>query len=219
MGADPLGRAAGALGRPRTQPRVSRKAPHPRESRDLAAHLPKTAWTRQLIKEGSLGPLVADFAFLRVTTIRAGLPGSRVWAIFRRSRGKDPELIYYLSNAPTTCPRTELVRVSGLRWPIETALEEGKSEVGMDQYETRGWVSWHHHMAHAFMAHLFLVHLCLVFKKSPALTVAQARRLIARALEDDQDGLPDILSIIAYHQQRNYAAYRPHRRRRLGQKA
>jgi len=26
--------------------------------------------------------------------------------------------------------------MSGLRWPVETALEEGKTELGMDHYET-----------------------------------------------------------------------------------
>lgn len=154
----------GVLGRPRTRPRVSRNAPRPREVRELANQLPKTAWTRHRIKEGSKGPLVADFAFLRVTTVRDGLPGPRVWAIFRRSCGSEPGLKFYLSNAPTTCPCAEFVRVSGLRWPVETALEEGKGEVGMDHYETRSWVSWHHHMAH-----LFLTRLCLVFKKKSCL--------------------------------------------------
>ena len=160
---EPPGR--GVLGRPRTKPRVSRSAPRPREMQELAAQLPRAAWSRHLIKEGSKGPLMADFAFLRVTAIRGGLPGPRVWAIFRRHRGRDPEFKFYLSNAPATCPRSEFIRLSGLRWPVETALEEAKGEVGLDQYETRSWVSWHHQMAHAFMAHLFLVHLCRVFKK------------------------------------------------------
>lgn len=162
---EPPGR--GVLGRPRTKPRVSRHAPRPLELQELAAQMPKTAWSRHLIKEGSKGSLMADFAFRRVTTLRDGLPGPRVWAIFRRRRGKEPDLKFYLSNAPASCPHSEFIRLSGLRWPIETALEEGKGEVGMAQYETRSWISWHHHMAHAFLAHLFLVHLCQVFKKKP----------------------------------------------------
>jgi len=72
---------------------------------------------------------------------------------------------FYLSNAPTNCPLHEFVRVSGLRWPVETALEEAKGEAGMDQYETRTWAGWHHHMTHAILAHLFLVRLCQVFQK------------------------------------------------------
>jgi len=160
---EPPGR--GLIGRPRTRPRVVRNTPPPREMRELAMRLPKSAWTRWTIKEGSKGPLVAEFAFLRVTTVRDRLPGPRLWAIFRRRPGPQPEFKFYLSNAPTTCPQRELVRLSGLRWPVETALEEGKGEVGMDHYETRSWWGWHHHMTHTFLAHLFLMRLRLIFKK------------------------------------------------------
>ena len=121
---EPPGR--GSLGRPRTKPRVSRKVPRPRKLRELAARLLKAAWSRHLVKEGSKGSLIADFAFLLVTAIRDGLPGPRVWAIFRRRRGKEPDLRYYLRNAPVSCPRRTVIALSGLRWPIETALEEGK---------------------------------------------------------------------------------------------
>jgi hypothetical protein len=111
--------------------------------------------------------LEADFAFVRVTTVRHGLPGPRLWATFRRSLADPSALKCYLSNAPAQCPLAELVRVTGLRWPIETALEEGKGEVGQDHYETRSWLGWHHHMQQSFQAHLFLMRLRLTFKKKP----------------------------------------------------
>ncbi len=152
-----------------------------------------------------------------MTTIRDGLPGPRIWVIFRRQVCPTPELKFHLSNAPASCSHAELIRVCGLRWPVETTLDEGNDELGMDHYETRGWVSWHHHIAQTFMAHLFLMRLRLVFKKSSALTLAQARQLIARALADEQEKHPDVLSVIAYRQQRNYAAYCSHRRRTLKQ--
>lgn len=160
---EPPGR--GLLGRPRTRPRVARHAPRPREVRELATGLPKSAWIRRTIKEGSKGPLVAEFAFLRATSLREGLPGPRGWVMFRRTLGPQPDLKYYFSNAPTWCPRRELIRVSGLRWPVETALEEGKGETGMDHYETRSWPGWHHHMTHSALAHLFLMRLRLRWQK------------------------------------------------------
>jgi len=134
--------------------------------RDIATSLPKSAWTRYTFKEGSQGPRVAEFAFLRVTTVRDKLPGRRAWAMFRRSLDPQPELKFYLSNAPLSCAHYELAQLSGLRWPVETTLEEGKGEVGMDHYETRSWRGWHHHMAQTFLAHLFLMRLRLVFKKN-----------------------------------------------------
>ncbi len=157
----------GPLGRPRTQPRVAVGAPRPLEVRQLVTRLPPQAWQRYFIKEGSKGPMVAEFAFLRVTSIRERLPGPRVWLVFRRRRRPQPELKFYFSNAPTTTPPREFAQLSGWRWPIETTLEEGKGEVGMDQYEVRTWRGWHHQMVQSFMAHYFLTWLRLQFKKSP----------------------------------------------------
>ena len=54
-----------AMGRPRTHPRVARQAPRPRELREFASSLPKSAWTRHVIKEGSKGPIIADSDFLQ----------------------------------------------------------------------------------------------------------------------------------------------------------
>lgn len=152
-------------GQLRTQPRVARNAPAPQELRALEAQLPPSAWHRRVIKEGSKGPLTAEFACLRVTPIRDQLPGQRCWAIFRRNLAPQREVKYYLSNAPADCPVAQFVRVSGLRWPIETALEEGKTEVGLDQYETRTWSGWHHHMHQTMLAHLFLMRLRGLFQK------------------------------------------------------
>lgn len=156
----------GPLGRPRTRPRLAQNTPRPQEMRKVAAGLPQSAWTRYSFKEGSKGPQVAEFAFLRVTTIRNGLPGPRVWAVFRRSLGLRPEFKFYLSNAPLTCVQRDLARLSGMRWPVETLLAEGKGEVGLDHYETRSWCGWHHHMGQSFMAHYFLVRLQIKFKKN-----------------------------------------------------
>jgi SRSO17 transposase len=155
----------GLSGHLRTRSRVKRTATRPYEMRELIAQLPRAVWQRRIIKEGSKGPLIADFAFARVTPIRDELPGPRSWAIFRRTLGPQPEVKFYLSNAPVTCPPQEFVHVAGMRWPVETALEEGKGEIGMDQYETRTWRGWHHHMAQSFLASLFLLRLRLVFQK------------------------------------------------------
>jgi hypothetical protein len=55
-----------------------------------------------------------------------------------------------LCNAPADFPQAELARLTGMRWPIETVLEEAKGEVGLDHFETRTWQGWYHHMLHSF---------------------------------------------------------------------
>ena len=159
----------GLLGHRRTRPRVSPQAPPPMALALLATQIAPSAWVRRTVRESSKGPVVAEFAALRVTVVRDTLPGPRGWALFQRTLGSKPEVKYFLSNAPANCPQDTLIRVSTMRWPIETAFEEGKGEVGMDHYETRSWPGWHHHMAHSIVAHLFLIRLCLTWKKKSGL--------------------------------------------------
>jgi SRSO17 transposase len=155
----------GLMGRPRLYSRVKPNAPRPLELRELLLQLPRAAWHRRKIQEGSKGPLVVELASVRVTPIRDGLPAPRCWAIFRRSLGAQPETKYYLCNAPANLPPTEFALLAGMRWPVETAFEEAKGEVGLDHFETRTWQGWHHHMIQSFLAHLFLLRIRLLFQK------------------------------------------------------
>lgn len=133
----------------------------------IAASLPPQAWQLYVIKEGSKGPLVAEFACVRGVAVRETLPGPDVWIVFRRTLGEKPELKVYLSNASPQTPLKELVRVAGLRWPIETAIEEGKDALGMDHYEVRSWLGWHHHITLCLLAHHFLLRCQQRLKRGP----------------------------------------------------
>jgi hypothetical protein len=115
----------------------------------------------------------AEFAFVRVTrSMRQGKPGAAAWAVFRRGTGEEATLKVFLTNAPESLGKHELARVNGMRWPIETAFEEVKGEVGMDHYEVRTWRGWHHHMTQTLLAYHFLVRMRLKYKKSPSADLA-----------------------------------------------
>jgi SRSO17 transposase len=158
-------------GRPPTRVRVLEGEAEPTTVAQLAAALPAESWRQRTIKEGSKGPLVADFAARRVSAVRDGLPGPEVWVVLRRNP-LTGELKAYLSNAPAKISLATLVRQSGMRWPIETCFEEGKQALGMGEYEVRSWRGWHHHMTLVILAHFFLVRMRLRFKKSAGLDPA-----------------------------------------------
>src|SRR5712691_1996323 len=152
-------------GRRPQRERLVAGAPKARTVGEVAAALPAEAWTRQTIKEGSQGPMVAEFAAMRVVAVRDTLPGPAVWLVLRRHR-ETGELKTYLCHAPVGTALTTQVRMSGMRWPIETCFEDGKQLLGMGDYEVRGWVGWHQHMTLVILAHFFVVRMRLRLKKT-----------------------------------------------------
>ena len=80
------------------------------------------------------------------------------WAVYRRNLdGSEPR--YYRSNAPEDTTWETLAYVGGSRWRIETEFETEKGDVGLDEYETRSWAGWHHHIAMCLLGGAFLLSL------------------------------------------------------------
>ena len=120
-------------------------------------------WKHRKVAEGEKGPVVADFARVRVFLSADRNPEEECWLFLRNDKGG--EIKYALSNAPEGESLAEMVRVSTFRWPIERCFQEGKGELGMDHYEHRKWIAWHRHMLMVCLAQLFLLRIRLKFKK------------------------------------------------------
>ena len=118
--------------------------------------LPDEAWREITVAEGSQGPRSYMFSAQRVRVTRKGKPGEEAWSVYRRNLdGSEPR--YYLSNAPEDIPLETLAYVGGSRWRIETEFETEKGDVGLDEYETRSWAGWHHHIAMCLLGGAFLL--------------------------------------------------------------
>jgi SRSO17 transposase len=66
------------------------------------------------------------------------------------------EVKYHRSNASAEVSLQELAQVRGGHWSVEQSFQACKGECGLDEYETRGWLGWHHHTALAMLALWFL---------------------------------------------------------------
>ena len=129
-----------------------------RTMEERSDELPEGAWREITVAEGSQGPRSYLFSAQRVRPTSRRKPGEIHWAIYRRNLdGSEPR--YYLSNAPGDTPLETLAYVGGSRWRIETEFETEKSDVGLDEYETRTWAGWHHHVALCLLGGAFLLSL------------------------------------------------------------
>jgi hypothetical protein len=80
----------------------------------------------------------------------------------------------------------------------------GNGEAGLDHYEVRSWVGWHHHMTLSLVALWFL---CLERRraggKSPANTVPQIRQVFARLLRQSAPTPEEIAAVVSRVLRRN----------------
>ena len=142
-------------GAPR-KPRL--RAGQRRTMEQRASAVPEEDWQEITVAQGSQGPRTYRFSAQRVRPTSRRKPDEVHWAVYRRNLdGSEPR--YYLSNAPGDTPLETLAYVGGSRWRIETEFETEKSDVGMDEYETRSWAGWHHHIALCLVAGAFLLSL------------------------------------------------------------
>src|SRR5262249_33108306 len=129
-----------ARGRRTTRPEVLIK---PTRVDEVAAGLPASAWRRVAVAEGSQGPLIYEYAQVRVWFSEQGLPSGPERLLVRRSLGQDPEVKYHRTNAPAGLDLAAVAGIRSKRWAIEQDIQNAKGECGLDEYETRGWVGWH----------------------------------------------------------------------------
>jgi hypothetical protein len=120
----------------------------------LLKALPDEGWARVSAGDGAKGPRWYDWLLLPVAEPLHVQWGR--WLLVRRNVADAADVTAYMVFAPDATPLAELVRVAGSRWAIEVCFEAAKSEVGLDQYEVRGWAGWYRHSTLAMWAHAVL---------------------------------------------------------------
>ncbi len=151
-------RRNGPTGRPRTVARPDRK---PESVRSLAERLPATAWKTLPCRTRPAGENIEGrFAFVRVVAthpVRTNNQPPRIeWLIIEWPEGEEAPSDYWLSNLGEDEPRERLARLARLRWTIELDYRQLKGELGLDHYEGRSYLGFHHHTALVTCAHAFL---------------------------------------------------------------
>ena len=86
----------------------------------------------------------------------AEVPPREEWLIAEWPEGCDEPTDYWISNLPADTEPERLARLARMRWKMELDYRQLKGELGLDHYEGRSWLGWHHHTALVTAAHGFL---------------------------------------------------------------
>ena len=148
---------------PRRRNNVGRKFTQRRsrtESVTVAAlfdRITESEWQKVTVRETTKGTLRLLAHATRVYTWDGVEKQARqCWLVFTY----DPitqEKKHILCNADESISLSEIVRKHACRFWIERAFQDGKTSVGMADYQVRGWLGWHHHMTMVMMASLFML--------------------------------------------------------------
>lgn len=155
----PASRATHRVGRPRKLLRRDEKH-KPLSVKALAHSLPATRWKEVRWREGTKGAMQSRFSALRVRAAHRDYwrtePRQCEWLLIEWPTNEKEPTRYWLSTVSEKASIKELVGLVKIRWRIERDYQEMKDELGLDHYEGRGWLGFHHHGALCIAAYGFL---------------------------------------------------------------
>ena len=133
----------------------------PRSVGEVARALPATAYHTVTWREGSKGKLTSRFARLRVWPSHGyhegTPPACEQWLLIEWPTKAEEPTKYWLITGPRRNSMVQLIRWAKARWRIEQDYAQLKDELGLDHFEGRRWLGWHHHVTMTTMAYGFLI--------------------------------------------------------------
>ena len=148
-------------GRPRKYPPLE-ALPVPHTLDTIVHALPATAWRQVTWRHGTKGPQRSRFAALPVWAAhgwkkREHPARVREWLLVEWPLDQEAPTKYWLAYGLGATPSVRnLVRLAHARWRIELDYRQLKDELGLDHYEGRQWLGWHHHVTLVTLAYAFL---------------------------------------------------------------
>ena len=194
------------------QPKRLRPASEPVRAKEWAAAQAPEEWRPMVLREGTKGELRVKFLHRRMYFWDGEEESARLWHLIVRrtldAKGQPQDISYTLSNAPADMPPTRLVAQACGRHFIERSFQDAKSQMGLADYQLRGWRGWHHHVALVMLAMLFNLRERMMHAESvPQLTCADVVELLVHFLPRRATTQREVLEQLSRrHRKRQQAA-------------
>lgn len=164
---------------------------------DLAKKLDESLWKEYYIRNTTKGILKANIWVKTVYTWdgKSSVPRKELLVVRRITNDKGVhEYKCSLSNAlEQNHTWLELAQVQAQRYFVERSFQETKQQAGMSEYQVRGWLAWHHHMAMVMMSMYFVLSEKIRFADQyPLLSTYDARQFIIHTYATKINSIQDV---------------------------
>lgn len=137
--------------------KLGRRIGDAKNARELADELGRAAFRRITWRDGTMagqrGKLSSRFA-LRPVIVEGASEAE--WLLIEQS-SEDASYRFALTTLPHAMTKKQTVRLFKERYRTERVYEEMKGELGLDHFEGRSFVGWHHHVSVAICCYAFVV--------------------------------------------------------------
>lgn len=129
-------------------------------ARDLGVKLGRQAFRRMTWRTGTKGKMSSRFCFRRVKPVLGeGEPEDKepLWLVMEWLEGETEPTKFILTTLPRRMNKIEIIRIIKERWRTEILYEELKEELGLDHFEGRSFIGWHHHISVVLCCYAFVI--------------------------------------------------------------
>ena len=119
------------------------------------------AFRRITWRNGTKQKLASRFLFRRVKPAQDdGTEPARhepLWLVLEWPEGEPKPTKFFLTTLRRRMSKKQIVRTIKERWKVERTYQELKGELGLDHFEGRSFIGWHHHVSVVLCCYAFVV--------------------------------------------------------------
>lgn len=181
------------------------------------ASLSDKDWDKVVLRNGCKGALISHVHAKEVYVEEGGVCKKRTLIIRKTKEYSGIRVHYILSNGSLEEYAKEvLVEYQSQRYYIEQSFREAKQNIGMCDYQVRGWLAWHHHIALSMMALAFFTMEKMEHENNlPLLSYRDIRDAIIDNYIKEEEQLPFEEKLARRHQSRQRDINRYYKKKRV----
>lgn len=183
--------------------------------KELITQIEDKQWRRVKYRDGTKGEMVREAVLKKVWLWKKGTLEIEAGELLISRKLDKTEVKYSLCHEPHKEVKLEQLLYRQMqRYWIERGFQEIKEQIGLHQYQVRGWQAWEHHIALTMMALQFILETQLEnIEKLPLMSCGDVKLLLSQTLQNRLDDPKTLMETI--YQRQKVREFDIRRRRRV----